>query len=121
MPILCSPFRPTRATRRRLTLAAWLVVASGLPALAGPLEGQWGGSDGKGQTADFDVIGDKVMEFSIGFDYFDPENVKFSQGGNQLDFTFSGGAVSVTRVGAIAKIRVHGRHGEALAVDARKN
>jgi len=97
------------------------VLLSAVPAFAGPLEGQWGGSDGKGQTADFDVVGDQVMEFSIGFDYFDVANVKFSNGGQKLDFTFAGGAVTVTRVGAIAKILVRGKRGETLAIDAKKN
>ncbi len=115
------PATPLNARRRFVLGVAALVLAlSAFTALAGPLEGQWGGVDGQGRTSDITVVGAEVVGFSFGFEYFDVAGVKFSEGGQKLDFTFAEGSVSVTRVGAGARIVIRRLNGPPVSIAARR-
>jgi len=111
------------ALSRRAALAALLGIAAS-PALATgatPMEGSWGGADARGRTAQITIVGDQVIGVYWGNDYHDAENVRFSNGGAQLDFTIDGAKATFVRDPVGGRITVHETDGRVISIDLKKD
>ena len=105
--------------RHPVSPALSLLLAT--PALAGPLEGSWGGADPQGRTAQIIVVNDDIVGFYWIDDYHDTRGAHFSKGGAEVQFAFDGGEADVTRVGAGAKVTVRTKSGQVTTIAVNKD
>ncbi len=91
------------------------------PALAGPLEGTWGGADAHGRSAQVVIAGDSVIGVYWIDDYHDAANPRFSEGGARLDFEVVGRKATLVRQGAGARITVREPKGGALSINLKRD
>src|SRR5271156_6649349 len=93
-------------SRRSATVAlatALLVSAGRSYAVEGPLEGEWGGLDARGATAQVMVTSNNILGFFWGGDYQEAGPSRVYDGGGRSEIAF------LTRAGARLTIREVGR------------
>ncbi len=89
-------------------------------ALAGPLEGQWGGVAENGDTAQVTVTNDAVIGFFWDGDYADADGSRMTQRGRQLDFSFAKGKATLKSTPHGARILIRERGKPDVGVDLTK-
>jgi len=101
--------------RRRVVMgllaSIFVAAASGASAAASPLEGEWGGLDARGATAQVMVTSGKIIGFFWGGDYRETGPARVFDGGSRIEFSFATGSASLvkTTTGARLTIRDLGR------------
>jgi hypothetical protein len=96
--------------RRRAVLTALFPAFFAFAGLAsageGPLEGEWGGLDARGATAQVIVTSGKILGFFWGGDYRDTGPSRVSERGGRIDFTFATGSASLLKTPAGARLTI---------------
>ena len=94
--------------RRRSVLAALATVFAAGAAYAGEgaLEGEWGGLDAHGATAQVMVTSDKILGFFWGGDYQDAGPSRAYDGGARIEFTYPTGAATLVKTAAGARLTI---------------
>ena len=113
-----------RAHRRAFLGAVLAALLGGFgvaKAGASPLEGEWGGLDARGATAQVIVTAGRVIGFFWGGDYRETRAWRVSDNGARIEFTFAIGAASLVRTpgGARLTIREVGR--APVSLDLKKD
>jgi hypothetical protein len=103
-------------------LAAALVVSAGCSyAAEGPLEGEWGGLDARGATAQVMVTSDNILGFFWGGDYRETGPSKVYAGGARIEFTFATGAASLVKTPAGARLTIREVGRSPNPIDLKKD
>ena len=109
---------------RPLALAALAVGLLGAllsRADAAPLDGQWGGANAQGFTAQVSMTDGKLTDVYWANDYREPQDIRYSQGGARIDFTLDGKNASVTLTPTAGKMTAPGLDGRPLTIDMKKD
>ncbi len=116
--------KSTDTARRALLLALPVVVLALVPAArAGErtLEGEWGGLDARGQTAQVVVVSGKILGFFWGGDYRDTDAARLLERGSRIDFKFATGAATLIKTPEGARLTVREVGRAPNSIDLRKN
>ena len=109
---------------RRLALAALAVGFVGAiesTAGAATLNGQWGGANAQGFTAQVSMTDGKLTDVYWADDYREPQDIHYSNGGARIDFTIDGKKASVTLTKTTGKMTAPGPDGRPLTIDIKKD
>ena len=109
---------------RRLALAATAVGLFGaLPSAAdaAPLDGQWGGANAQGFTAQVGMTDGNLTDVYWADDYRTPEDIHYSNGGAHIDFTLDGKKAVITLSPTTGKMTAPGPNGRPLTIDMTKD
>jgi len=113
-----------RASLRRFVLGAMAVgFVGGLlsTASAAPLDGQWGGANAQGFTAQVSMTDGKLTDVYWANDYREPKDVRYSNGGAHMDFTLEGKKASVTLTPTSGQMTAPGFDGRPLTIQMKKD
>jgi hypothetical protein len=110
--------------RRAFAAALFAALLAGFGAAeagTSPLEGEWGGLDSRGATAQVIVTSGNVVGFFWGGDYRETRPARAYDGGARIEFTFATGIASLLKTpgGARLTIREVGR--APVSVDLKKD
>jgi hypothetical protein len=111
----------SRMGSRRSAVAAVVGSAGFGHAAEGPLEGEWGGLDARGATAQVMVTSDKVLGFFWGGDYRETGPSKVYDGGARIEFTFATGAASLVKTPAGARLTIREVGRSPNPIDLKKD
>ena len=111
----------SRMGSRRSALAALLVSAGFGHAAEGPLEGEWGGLDARGATAQVMVTSNNILGFFWGGDYRDTGPSRVYDGGARIEFTFATGAATLDKTPAGARLTIREVGRPSNTIDLKKD
>jgi hypothetical protein len=108
---------------RRSVLAALAAVFAAGAACAGEgaLEGEWGGLDAHGATAQVMVASDKILGFFWGGDYQDAGPSRAYDGGARIEFTYPTGAATLVKTPAGARLTIREVGHAPNSIDLKKD
>jgi hypothetical protein len=111
----------SRMRSRRSAVAALVVSAGFGHAAEGPLEGEWGGLDARGATAQVMVTSDNILGFFWGGDYRETGPSKVYDDGARIEFTFATGAASLVKTPAGARLTIREVGRSPNPIDLKKD
>jgi hypothetical protein len=114
---------PIRGRRSALAVfaTAFAVTVGFAHAAEGPLEGEWGGLDARGATAQVMVTSSKILGFFWGGDYRETGSAKVYDGGARIEFTFARGAASLVKTAAGARLTIREVGRSPNPIDLKKD
>jgi len=104
-----------------LIASSLIAVASGAFAAAGPLEGEWGGLDARGATAQVMVSSGKILGFFWGGDYRETGSSRVFDGGARIEFSFATGSASLVKTASGARLTIQDLGRAPNAIDLKKD
>jgi len=111
----------SRMGSRRSALAALVVSAGFGHAAEGSLEGEWGGLDARGATAQVMVTSNNILGFFWGGDYQEAGPSRVYDGGGRIEFAFATGAASLVKTPAGARLTIREVGRSPNPIDLKKD
>jgi hypothetical protein len=114
----------TTPSLRPLLLAALAVgMVGALPSTADAacLDGQWGGANAQGFTAQVGMTDGKLTDVYWADDYRTPEDIHYSNGGARMDFTLDGKKATIILTPTKGQMTGPGFDGRPLTIDIKKD
>jgi hypothetical protein len=87
----------------------------------GALEGEWGGLDARGATAQVMVASAKILGFFWGGDYQEAGPSRAYDGGARIEFTFATGAATLVKTPAGARLTIREVGHAPNSIDLKKD